>query len=74
MMRSCDVRGGGPGVSAAYMAGGVFVEGDYSVGEFYNVSFTDLHGMESSAALYVQGSTTEESGIFVRLAGCQFLR
>ena len=76
VMRSCDVRGGGRGVSgygSAYMGAGVYVEGDYSVGEFYNVSFTDIHGTVMSA-LYVQGSTTEEGGIFVRLAGCQFLR
>ena len=26
------------------------------------------------SALYAQGSTTEESGIFIRLAGCSFLR
>jgi hypothetical protein len=59
-MRSCDVRGGGPGVSKqygnAYHSAGVWIEGDYSIGEFYNVSFTDLRATLMSA-LYAQGSS-----------------
>jgi hypothetical protein len=77
VMRSCDVRGGGPGVSEvfgnAYLGGGVYVEGDYSTGDLYNVSFTDLRATFYSALVAVS-STTEEGGVKIRLAGCQFLR
>ena len=68
VMRSCDITGG-----SAFYAAGVYVHGDYSAGEFYNCSFTDLNG-KFTTALYAQGSTAEESGITIRLAGCQFLR
>ena len=67
-MRSCEITGGN-----AFYAAGVYVHGDYSVGEFYNVSFTDLSAAMSTA-LYAQGSTSEESGILIKFAGCQFLR
>jgi hypothetical protein len=77
VMRSCDVIGGGPGVSEqfgnAFMGAGVFVEGAYSAGDFYNCSFTKWHATYHSA-IYAQGSTTEENAVKVRLAGCTFSR
>ena len=81
MLRSCDIRGGGPGGKSgdvlehgyAYMGAGVFVEGDNSVGHFYNVSFTDLRA-ELCTAIYAQGSTDAESPIDIIIAGCEFLR
>ena len=77
VMRSCDVRGGGPGRTMfgnANNAGGVMVNGDDSIGDFYNVSFIGLRST-NAAALYAQGSSGDEERVTkVRLFGCSFLR
>ena len=53
--------------------GNIFVEGAYSVGEFYNCTWENMRATISSA-LYAQGSTSEEDAIKIKLIGCQFLR
>ena len=76
VMRSCDVRGGGPGVSEQFgnnFQGNIMIEGDDSVGELFNVSFTDLRATYTTA-FYAQGSTAEEHAIQIKLIGCSFLR
>ena len=77
VMRSCDVRGGGPGVSElygnAYYGGGVIIDGGYSVGDFYNVTFIGLRATYGGA-LHAGYGSGKEDAVKVRLFGCQFLR
>jgi hypothetical protein len=76
-MRSCDVRGVGPGVSKDYgnalWGGGVAIHGDHATGDFYNVSFTDLHAGFGSA-FWVGESSDDGVESSVRFFGCQILR
>ena len=49
------------------------MEGELATGDFYNVSFTDLHGGFGSA-FYVGQSSDDDVASSVRFFGCQILR
>ena len=73
VMRSCDIRGRGRDIRAAYRAGGVGLYDDKTSAEFYNVSFTDLCATYG-AALHAGESTDKELATSVKFFGSQFLR
>jgi hypothetical protein len=56
VMRSCDIRGGGPDIKVARYGGGLYLGGEDTNADFYNVSITDMHASYANA-LWVMGTS-----------------
>ena len=74
-VRSCDIRGGGPGVDPllgnAYVGGGVYLGGPGTTGEFHDVVFSNH--LASWGGILLAEAGAPDAMVEVHFFGCKFL-